>query len=259
MNTVPGAQTVNEDTDLTFTGATAISIADIDAGAAAVKVSLDATSGTVTLPSTVGLTFVDGTANGSASVHVTGTVTAINTALNGVKFKGTLHYNSTRSPAAALSVITNDQGNTGSGGPLTDTDTIAITVNAVNDPPVAAPFGFTVQTNMKRTSISNLLTGATDPDTGDGGYTFTPTLQSGSMSATSPAGGTISNVNLTAGSFDFDPPPGVTGPVTFTFRICDTGNPGPAACSANATATATVSGPVIWFVNPAVGGPVTAG
>ena len=33
VNTVPGAQTVNEDTDLTFTGATAISIADIDAGA----------------------------------------------------------------------------------------------------------------------------------------------------------------------------------------------------------------------------------
>ena len=254
-NTVPGAQTVNEDTDLTFTGANAISIADIDAGASAVKVSLDATSGTVTLPSVAGLTFVDATANGGASVHVTGTVAAINTALNGVKFKGTLNYNSTRTPAATLAITTNDQGNTGTPGALSDADTIAITVNAVNDPPVAQPFAFTVQSNMKRTGLSNLLTGATDPDTGDAGYTFTPTVQSGSFSVTSPAGGTISNVNLSAGSFDFDPPPGATGAVTFTFKICDAGNPGPAQCSANATATATVSGPVIWFVDPVVAGP----
>ena len=32
--------------------------------------------------------------------------------------------------------MTNDQGNTGSGGTLTDTDTVTITVDAVNDAPV---------------------------------------------------------------------------------------------------------------------------
>src|SRR5207253_1406703 len=33
-------------------------------------------------------------------------------------------------------IVTNDQGNTGSGGPLSDTDTVNITVNPVNDAPV---------------------------------------------------------------------------------------------------------------------------
>ncbi len=35
-----------------------------------------------------------------------------------------------------LSITTNDLGNTGTGGALTDSDTLAITVNAVNDAPV---------------------------------------------------------------------------------------------------------------------------
>ena len=35
-----------------------------------------------------------------------------------------------------LTIVTNDQGNTGSGGALSDTDTVAITINAVDDPPV---------------------------------------------------------------------------------------------------------------------------
>ncbi len=254
VNTAPASFSVNEDTDFTFTGGT-LQIADIDAGGSAVKVSLDATSGTVTLSTLTNLTLVDATSNGTASVHVTGTVGAINTALTNAKFKGNPNYNSTRTPAAGLTIVTDDQGHTGTPGALSDTDSITITVNAVNDPPVAAAFAFTVQNNMKRTSISNLLTGATDPDSGDGGYTFTPTVESGSISATSPSGGAISNVNLGAGSFDFDPPPGATGAVTFTFRICDNGHPGPAACSADATVTATVSGPVIWFVDPAVVGP----
>jgi hypothetical protein len=37
--------------------------------------------------------------------------------------------------------------------------------------------------------------------------------------------------------------------VTFTYRVCDNGNPLPQACSANITYTVTVSGPVIWFVD----------
>ena len=139
-------------------------------------------------------------------------------------------------------MITSDQGSTGQGGALTDTDTIAITVNAVNDPPVAQAKTLTAQTNMK-ISLTGLLAGASDPDTGDGGYTAAFTV--GTVSATTPTGGTISNLNTTAGSLDFDPPPGATGSVTFTYTVCDTGNPAPAQCSAPATVTVNVSGPVI--------------
>lgn len=249
VNTVPAAQAVNEDTDLVFSAANsnAISIADIDASSSSVKVSLDVAHGTLTLATMDGLTFVDGTSNGQASVHVTGTIASINAALNGLKYRGTQHYNTTRG-AEALVVLTSDQGNTGQGGALTDTDTITITVNAVNDPPVAQAKAFTAQTNMK-ISLSGLLTGATDPDIGDSGYTAVLTV--GTVSATTPTGGTVSNINTASGTLDFDPPPGVTGDVTFTYTVCDSGSPAPAACSAPATVTVTVAGPVIWFVDPA--------
>jgi len=44
-------------------------------------------------------------------------------------FSATADFNG----AASVQIITNDQGNTGSGGAQSDTDTVAITVNAVND------------------------------------------------------------------------------------------------------------------------------
>ena len=143
VNTKPGAQSVNEDTNLTFTGPTLLSIADPDAGANPVKLCLDVAHGTMTLSGVVGLTFVDGTANNTGSIHVTGTVAAINTAIAGLVYKGTANYNSTRG-AETLTMVTNDQGNTGSGGAQSDTDTVAITVNAVNDAPVAAAKAFNV-------------------------------------------------------------------------------------------------------------------
>ncbi len=247
VNTVPGGQTVNEDTDLVFSTANgnALSVADVDAGSGNVQVTVSALNGTIT-PATGSGATVGG--SGTSSATMTGTLTQVNAALNGLKYKGNANYNSTRG-AETLTILSDDQGNTGQGGPLTDTDTVAITVNAVNDAPSATAKNFTAQANMKITGLSGLLTGATDPDTGDGGYTAVFTV--GTFGATSPAGGTISNVDANAGTFDFDPPPGATGNVTFTYTVCDNGNPAPSACSAPATITVNVSGPVIWFVNPA--------
>ena len=69
----------------------------------------------------------------------------------------------------------------------------------------------------------------------------TTTLSVVNISATSPAGGgaVLDNAD---GSFTFSPPPGVTGPVTFTYQVHDDGCPG-IATSAAATVTVTVSGP----------------
>lgn len=159
--------------------------------------------------------------------------------------------------SAVVSVHISDNGGTANGGVDTSpTQMFTITVTAVNDPPAVPNPTFAAQANMKVSiAAAGLLAGATDPDSGDGGYTFTPVVDAASVTATTPAGGTISNVNVNTGSFDFDPPPGVTGAVTFQYRICDNGNPLPRQCSALATATVNVSGPVIWFVNPAVAGP----
>ena len=62
--------------------------------------------------------------NGSASVTIAGTAAQINTALAGLAYTGNLNFNG----ADTLTVATSD-------GTATDTDTIAITVNPVNDPP----------------------------------------------------------------------------------------------------------------------------
>src|SRR5262249_48252403 len=60
VNTVPGAQTINEDTTLVFSGARAISIADVDAAGAAETVTLSVSHGTLTLGSISGLSFATG-------------------------------------------------------------------------------------------------------------------------------------------------------------------------------------------------------
>jgi hypothetical protein len=247
VNSVPGPQTVNEDTDLVFSTANgnAISISDPDAPSNDVKVSLEVLSGTLTYQSTAGLTFVDGTSNGQSSVNVTGSIANINAALNGLKYKGNLNFNSTRGDEV-LTITTNDQD---SGSPLFDSDSVSITVSPVNDAPVATSKSFQVQTNMQR-SLGGLVAGATDPaDADDAGYSPSFTLVD--VVVDNCTGCTVSNVNSAADTFDFNPAPGGTGSYTLKYRVADSGNPSPGATSDYATINITVSGPVIWFVNPA--------
>lgn len=120
VNNVPtGTQTTAKNTDLIFH---AISIADVDAGSA--QVTLGVTSGTLTLSGTSNLSFTVGDGTADASMTFTGTIEAINTALNGLHF--TPRKNFTR--PVTLTITTNDLGNSGSGGALSDTDTVAIAV-----------------------------------------------------------------------------------------------------------------------------------
>ncbi len=127
VNTVPAAQTTGENTAKVFStgGSNQISIDDSDAGSNAVRVTLTATKGTITLSGTSGLSFITGDGTNDTATSFTGTVANINTALNGLSFKPTLNY----SGAAALQIVTNDLGNLGTGGAKSDTDTVSITVN----------------------------------------------------------------------------------------------------------------------------------
>ncbi len=249
-NTVPGAQSVDEDTNLTFnvTNGNLISIADIDAGAGSVKVTVSAVNGTITPSSGSGATI---TGSATASAEITGTVTQVNAALNNLVYRGTAHYNVTRG-SETITVFTTDQGNTGTGGPLTDSDTIGVTVNAVNDAPIATTQSFDVITNMQRT-ITIALSGAggpTDPDTGDASYTAVFTLSSVTLPGSGCTGCVLTNINLGAGTFDFEPPAGQTGAFTVDYTVTDNGNPAPGVISATGKLTMNVAGNVIWFVNP---------
>ena len=123
-NTVPGAQTVAEDTNLSITG---LSVSDVDAGSATITTTLSVLNGTLTVVSAGGAAVAG---SGTGSVTLTGTVAQINTTLaaaNNVVYKGVANFNG----SDTLTVLTNDAGNTGTGGPLPDSDTVAITVTAV--------------------------------------------------------------------------------------------------------------------------------
>lgn len=132
VNTVPAQQVVDEDTTLVLTGADAISVADVDAGDAPLRVTLSASGTRLTLATTAGVTFVSGDGTSDAMMTFTGPATAVNTALDGLAL--TPDADSTGS--AGLVVSTNDQGSTGSGGPQSDLDLVDVSITAVNDAPV---------------------------------------------------------------------------------------------------------------------------
>lgn len=107
--TVPIAQSVNEDTVLTFSSAGGNAIV-IDSGSSndpIVAATLSVANGTLTLATTTGITFLDTTSNGDAALSIAGTESDINTALDGLQFQGNQDYNgsdtltvSTGSPAS---------------------------------------------------------------------------------------------------------------------------------------------------------------
>ena len=162
INTVPGAQIVGISHALTFSSLNAnlISIADVDAqsGNLLLTLSVPAGHGILTLSTLAGLT---GTGQGTDSLSYSGTLAAINTALNG------LVYNSPGSAqVVSLSVGIDDQGNTGTGGAMSDSDSVSITVtNVPNSPPVVTTTGGAVAytENDAATVIDSGLT-VTDSD-----------------------------------------------------------------------------------------------
>ena len=137
VNTVPGAQQTGDSTPLVLStaNANAISVADVDAGTGIVQLSFGTGApgnGTLTLANPGGvLTTLTG--NGTELVIASGTLTAMNAALNGPS--GSLTYTPVAGTSAArtLTLISNDQGNTGPGGAQIDTDTITVNVDG---PPV---------------------------------------------------------------------------------------------------------------------------
>src|SRR5687768_2780245 len=161
VNTVPGPQSTTEDTPKVFSSGNAnqISVADVDAGSADIRVTLTATNGTITLATTAGLLFGAGDGTADATMTFDGTLTEVNTAMNGMSFTPTLGF----SGAATLTITSNDLGNTGTGGPLSDTDVVNIQV---------------------ATNISIQDAQLVEPESGSAEMLFTVTL-----SAPAPAGG----------------------------------------------------------------------
>ena len=126
VNSVPGNQTTAKNINRVFSSGNGnlISISDVDVAAGTMAIQLVATNGTVSLSSTVGLTFIVGDGTADASMTFTGPIATVNSRLAGLSFIPTPNFVG----AASLQIITNDLGGTGSGGALNDNETIAIAV-----------------------------------------------------------------------------------------------------------------------------------
>ncbi|MFO0869361.1 MAG: Ig-like domain-containing protein [Pirellulales bacterium] len=212
-NLVPGLQTVNEDTVLTFTtaGGNALQIND-DAGNLPVTVTLTATNGTLTLGSTAGL--ISSSGNGTSTLNLRGPLTTVNTVLQTLSFLGNLNFNG----QATITMVTNDEGNSGGVTPQTDTDTVTISINAVNDAPVnlfqgSATFGTASTTDedpvIFNTSGARRLT-ISDVDAGNGLMRMTLTANNGAITLAN-----RTNLTFTVGDGTADPT------MTFTGSIVD--------------------------------------
>eukprot|EP00003_Mantamonas_plastica_P002500 TRINITY_DN1189_c0_g1_i3.p1 TRINITY_DN1189_c0_g1~~TRINITY_DN1189_c0_g1_i3.p1 ORF type:complete len:2400 (-),score=855.86 TRINITY_DN1189_c0_g1_i3:116-6346(-) len=108
-----------------------IVIADVDAGANPIKVTMSASWGVLSLGTTTGLTFVTGNGNQDTMMVFTATVTAANTAVATATYNPSANYVG----ADTIRIGVSDQGNNGSGGEKTANATIGVTVTAVNDGP----------------------------------------------------------------------------------------------------------------------------
>ena len=128
VNNGPSAFLTNQNTPVIFSAANGslISVSDVDAGNDPISVTLTATEGTLTLASTAGLTLSTGDGTDDATIAFSGTLTAINAALNGMTFKPTTGFSGT----ATLQIVSNDNGHNGAGGPQSSSRSFSILVRS---------------------------------------------------------------------------------------------------------------------------------
>lgn len=248
VNSVPGTQTIDEDTQLVFSTANgnAISVSDPDAGSADVQMDLTVQNGRLQISSTAGLTV---TGQNTASLRLVGPIAAINAALGGNSL--TYTPNQDFNGQDTLTVTTNDLGNTGSGGPLTDTDVVTIVVRPINDPPVnSLPGNQTLEeeTTLTFSTANGNVISLSDVDAGTATIETSITLTTGAGSSPGTftlgsttgitiVGGANGSASLTMRGSQanlrnallnsiYAPPPGFIGDVTLTMVTNDLGNTG---------------------------------
>ena len=164
-------QNIDEDMALVFNNANGnrIALSDVDAGSEAMTLTLRVGHGALTLAGASGLTVLEGS-DGSGSIKVQGSLSALQAAIDGLTYLGQQDYNG----SDTLTVTFDDLGSAGDGGAKAVTQTVALTVNAVNDNPVgAADAGSVVEAggianaSAGSSATGNVLTNDTDVDVGD--------------------------------------------------------------------------------------------
>ncbi|HIK91834.1 MAG TPA: tandem-95 repeat protein [Planctomycetes bacterium] len=175
VNTVPGTQTIAEETTTAISG---ISITDVDAAAASLTTRLQVSNGVVNVTLSGGATISAGS-NGTADMTIQGSVTDINATLASLTYTGNTDVVGTA--ADTLTVTTNDLGNTGSGGAKQDVDNIQIDITAVNDAPVITSSA-TASLAENQTAVLTVTTTDVDSPADTVTYSITGGADQGSFS-----------------------------------------------------------------------------
>jgi hypothetical protein len=155
---LPGPQTTLANNPLLFLASygNPITIADVDVGIAAIETLLQVTSGTLKVSGAPGAN-VSG--DETAQVTINGPVAGVNAALNGLAFLPPADFVG----SVTLSVTSRDFGNTGAGGPQSQTDTLEILVG--RGPAVTADI-VDVSPNPRAAPVDEITLQFTRPVTG---------------------------------------------------------------------------------------------
>ena len=172
VNSVPGAQTVNEDTSLSIAG---VSVNDVDGNLSTTQFTVANGALNVSL---AGGASISAGANGSSTLTLSGTQAQINAALASISYQGNADFNG----ADTLTVLSTD------GNGATDSDTVAITVSSVNDGPMNAVPG--AQSVNEDTALS--IGGLSVNDVEGNLSTTQLTVTNGALNVSLAGGATIS-------------------------------------------------------------------
>ena len=188
-----GPINVDEDVAVDLTN---FSVADADVGINPVSVTFTVTHGKLNVRTNVtnGLTAGQVVGNNTGQVVITAPLAKINAtlaALSGLTYQGTTDYNG----SDTLTMVSNDRQIDDIGGAQSDTDTLNITVSAVNDAPVnTVPSSISVITETS-TKINSL--GLTDSDLGAGDALVTLTVTHGTVTLRTDVAGGLTVADVT--------------------------------------------------------------
>ncbi|MEQ1543980.1 DUF4347 domain-containing protein, partial [Methyloglobulus sp.] len=217
--TMPAPLTGFEDTSLTVTG---ISFADIDAGNNGIQVTLNIPVGRGTLSWTgAPFTGVDPTST-STNLVLNGSYAAITNAIanNALRFIPAPDFNTSISGPITLTAYINDNGNTGTGGPITTSATTTITVT-----PVADIVADNLTTNANTPLIYNPIAGTNGASIDNFENTPAITAINGiAVSVGVPVTVANGTVTLSAGNIlTFTPTTNFTGTTTYEYTVTSGG------------------------------------
>ncbi len=253
--TAPASASLNENATLPFASSHGNGISVSDANPGVDSLALSVSHGTLTLASTTGLTITAGS-NGSASITVSGTVTNLNAALNGVTYQPTSNY----SGPDTLAISLTDTGDNKSAAA-----NVSLSIVGLAPPTITAPATATLAENGSLTFSPTGGNGIAVGDTGIGANTdlLTLSVTHGTLTLASTTGltfttgtngsasftvvGTLANLNAALNGLIYRPTNGYSGPDSISIGILDSADGQSASTGVALTITA--------FLPPSISAP----